>query len=162
MADRRQGWHDPPMMMTDDDRRFLKAALDEALKGEAAGGIPIGAVLVRDGEIIGAGHNQRVQKNDPIAHGEMDCLRNAGRQRRYTDTVLYTTLSPCMMCSGTMVQFGIPRVVIGENRTFGGNEAFLRERGLEVVVADDPECYAAMQRFITANPALWNEDIMEE
>ncbi len=148
------------MSITDADRSFIKEALAEALKGEAEGGIPIGAVLVRGGEIIGRGHNQRVQLGSPTRHGEMDCFENAGRQKTYRDTTLYTTLSPCMMCSGTSVQFGIPRIVIGENRTFGGNEDFLRERGVEVVIVDDPDCKAAMDRFIAANPALWNEDIM--
>jgi cytosine deaminase len=144
------------------DAALMREALAEALKGEAQGGIPIGAVLVRDGTVIGRGHNQRVQLGSPTRHGEMDCFENAGRQRSYRDTTLYTTLSPCMMCSGTVVQFGIPRVVIGENRTFGGNEAFLRERGVDVHVLDDLECKAAMDRFIAANPALWNEDIMVE
>ncbi|NBQ82981.1 MAG: nucleoside deaminase [Alphaproteobacteria bacterium] len=108
------------------------------------------------------GHNQRVQQGDPIAHGEMDALRKAGRQKTYRDTVLYTTLSPCMMCSGTIVQFGIPRVVIGENKTFGGNEDFLRQHGVEVVIADDPDCIALMERFIREKPDLWAEDIAED
>jgi cytosine/creatinine deaminase len=126
----------------------------------AAGGIPIGSVLTRGGQLVGAGHNQRVQQLDPILHGEMDALRNAGRQRTYKDTVIYTTLSPCMMCSGTIVQFGIPRVVIGENKTFGGNEEFLRSRGIDVVVLNDPDCIAMMEHFIKTQPQLWNEDIM--
>ena len=141
---------------------YLNAAIAEAIAGRDAGGIPIGSVLVLDGEIVGRGHNQRVQQSDPIAHGEMDALRKAGRQRTYRDTVLYTTLSPCMMCSGTIVQFGIPRVVVGENTTFGGNESFLRERGIEVVVADDPDCIALMEKFIREKPELWAEDIAED
>ena len=143
-----------------DDARFMAAAIAEARMGIATGGIPIGSVLVRGGQIVGAGHNKRVQELDPILHGEMDALQKAGRQRTYKDTVIYTTLSPCMMCSGTIVQFGIPRVVIGENKTFGGNEAFLRSRGVEVVVMNDAACIAMMERFIAENPQLWNEDIM--
>jgi creatinine deaminase len=143
------------------DAEFLRRAREEARKSLDARGLPIGSVLVRSGAIIGAGHNQRVQKGDAIAHGEMDCLRNAGRQRSYRDTVIYTTLSPCMMCSGTIVQFGIPRVVIGENRTFGGNEEFLRSRGVEVVILDDPECKALMDEFIRRYPEVWKEDIGE-
>jgi creatinine deaminase len=143
------------------DAEFLRRAREEARKSLDERGLPIGSVLVRSGAIIGAGHNQRVQKGDAIAHGEMDCLRNAGRQRSYRDTVIYTTLSPCMMCSGTIVQFGIPRVVIGENRTFGGNEEFLRSRGVEVVTLDDPECKALMDEFIRRYPEVWKEDIGE-
>jgi cytosine/creatinine deaminase len=141
------------------DRNFMVDALNEAKRGYRAGGIPIGSVLVRAGKIIAAGHNQRVQKSDPIAHGEMDCLKNAGRQRSYKDTIIYTTLSPCMMCAGTILQFQIPRVVIGENQTFGGNEDLLRSRGVEVVVLDDEECKALMARFIKAHPDIWQEDI---
>lgn len=143
-----------------DDTKFMAMAVAEARKGLAAGGIPIGSVLTRGGVLVGAGHNQRVQQLDPILHGEMDALRNAGRQRSYKDTVIYTTLSPCMMCSGTIVQFGIPRVVIGENKTFGGNEEFLRSRGVEVVVLNDADCIAMMEHFIATKPQLWNEDIM--
>jgi cytosine deaminase len=143
------------------DAQFLRRAWDEARKSLDARGLPIGSVLVRKGAVIGAGHNQRVQKGDAIAHGEMDCIRNAGRQRSYRDTVIYTTLSPCMMCSGTIVQFGIPRVVIGENRTFGGNEEFLRGRGVEVVLLDDPACKALMDEFISTYPEVWKEDIGE-
>ncbi|MGB4101506.1 MAG: nucleoside deaminase [Alphaproteobacteria bacterium] len=146
--------------LTAQDREFLALAVAEARRGMAAGGIPIGSVLARGSKVVGAGHNQRVQKADPILHGEMDALRNAGRQRTYKDTVIYTTLSPCMMCSGTIVQFGIPRVVIGENKTFGGNEEFLRSRGVEVIIASDPDCIAMMEQFIAAQPYLWNEDIM--
>jgi cytosine/creatinine deaminase len=149
-------------MLTDQDRKFLRIAYEEAKAGFDEGGCPIGSVVVRGDEIIGQGRNQRVQGGDPIAHGEMDALRKAGRQRTYKDTVLYTSLSPCMMCSGTIVQFGIPRVVIGENKTFGGNEEFLRSRGVEVIVADDADCTALMTRFIKEKPQLWNEDIAED
>ncbi len=153
--------------MTDelkDDRYFLAEALAEAEKGMADGGLPIGAVLVRGGEIIGRGHNQRVQQGDPIAHGEMDCFRKAGRQKTYSDTVLYTTLSPCMMCTGTIIQFGVPRVVVGEAENFEGNMPFLRERGVEVVLMDDEGCKDAMRRFLAVpgNLALWHEDIAED
>jgi cytosine deaminase len=123
------------------------------------GGLPIGSVLARGAEVIGEGHNQRVQHGDPIAHGEMDCLRNAGRQASYAGMTLYTSLSPCMMCAGTIVQFGIRHVVIAENANFGGNEAFLRERGVHVDIVDDPACTALMARFIAERPALWHEDI---
>ncbi|MDD2324446.1 MAG: nucleoside deaminase [Alphaproteobacteria bacterium] len=146
--------------MTEADKKFLSLAVAQAQKGLSEGGIPIGAVLVRGDEVIGAGHNQRVQKDNPILHGEMDAFFNAGRQRTYKDTTLYTTLSPCMMCSGTTVQFGIPRVVIGENTTFGGNEEFLKSRGVDVVIANDPTCIAMMEQFIKDKPELWNEDIM--
>jgi cytosine deaminase len=111
---------------------------------------------------VSLGRIQRVQQGDPIAHGEMDALRKAGRQKTYRDTTLYTSLSPCMMCSGTIIQFGIPRVVIGENTTFGGNEDFLRSKGVEVILADDPDCIALMTRFIAEKPELWNEDIAED
>lgn len=146
--------------LSPNDLRFMALAVAEARKGIAAGGIPIGSVLARGDAVVGAGHNQRVQQRDPILHGEMDALRNAGRQRTYKDTVIYTTLSPCMMCSGTILQFGIPRVVIGENKTFGGNEEFLRSRGVEVLVVNDPDCIAMMEHFIKTQPQLWNEDIM--
>ncbi|WP_120500570.1 nucleoside deaminase [Roseovarius sp. EL26] len=147
--------------MTADDLRFLRTAYDEAKAGFDEGGCPIGSVLVRGGKIISQGRNQRVQKGDPIAHGEMEALRQAGRQKTYRDTTLYTSLSPCMMCTGTIIQFGIPRVVIGENKTFGGNEDFLRANGVEVIIADDADCIALMQRFIDEKPALWAEDIAE-
>ena len=149
-------------MISEIDRKMLKVALEEAEQGFKEGGCPIGSVLARDGKEISRGHNQRVQQGDPIAHGEMDALRKAGRQRTYRDTVLYTTLSPCMMCSGTIVQFGIPRVVVGENTTFGGNEEFLREHGVEVLVMSDPDCIALMKKFILERPELWAEDISEE
>ena len=148
--------------LTDDDRRMLRVAYDEAKAGFDEGGCPIGSVLARGGKVVAQGRNQRVQKGDPIAHGEMDALRKAGRQKTYRDTVLYTSLSPCMMCSGTIVQFGIPRVVIAENTTFGGNEDFLRSRGVEVIVADDADCIALMERFIRERPELWAEDIAED
>jgi cytosine/creatinine deaminase len=142
-----------------EDLRFMEDALNQAKRGYEAGGIPIGSILVRAGKIIGAGHSQRVQNGDPIAHGEMECLKKAGRQRSYRDTVIYTTLSPCMMCTGTILQFQIPRVVIGENRTFGGNETLLRSHGVEVIILDNEECEALMARFIRAHPEIWQEDI---
>ncbi|MFW8634064.1 nucleoside deaminase [Cribrihabitans pelagius] len=147
--------------MTETDQQMLHRAYEEASAGFAEGGCPIGAVLARGGAVLAQGRNQRVQKGDPVAHGEMDALRKAGRQATYRDTVLYTTLSPCMMCAGTIVQFGIPRVVIGDSRNFGGNEGFLRQRGVEVVLAEDPGCIALMARFIREQPALWSEDIAE-
>ncbi len=149
-------------MLTDLDRKFLRIAYDEAKAGFDEGGCPIGSVVVRGDQVLGHGRNQRVQAGDPIAHGEMDALRKAGRQRTYKDTTLYTSLSPCMMCSGTIIQFGIPRVVVGENKTFGGNEDFLRSRGVEVVIADDADCIALMTRFIAEKPDLWAEDIAED
>lgn len=149
-------------MLTDTDRRHLRTAYEEAKAGFDEGGCPIGSVVARGDQVIGQGRNQRVQGGDPIAHGEMSALRNAGRQKTYRDVTLYTSLSPCMMCAGTIVQFGIPRVVVGENTTFGGNEAFLRERGVEVLIADDPDCIALMTRFIEEKPELWAEDIAED
>ncbi len=149
-------------MLNDVDKIMLKIAYNEAKIGFESGGCPIGSVLARGGQELSRGHNQRVQQNDPIAHGEMDALRNAGRQKTYRDTVLYTTLSPCMMCSGTIIQFGIPRVVIGENQTFGGNELFLRERGVEVIIADDQRCIDLMAKFVREKPELWAEDIAED
>ena len=145
----------------DMDAHFMGLAYQLAMKSYEEGGLPIGSVLVRDGTVIGEGHNRRVQDGDPIAHGEMSCLKNAGRLGTYKDTVLYTTLSPCMMCSGTIVQFKIPRVVIGENENFGGNEDFLRSRGVDVHILKDQQCTAMMKRFIEENPGLWNEDIAE-
>ncbi|MES2442552.1 MAG: nucleoside deaminase [Pseudomonadota bacterium] len=143
------------------DPALLARAYALALKSYQEGGCPIGSVLARGSEILGEGHNQRVQKGDPIAHGEMDALRNAGRQRSYAGTTLYTSLSPCMMCAGTIVQFGIPHVVIAENANFGGNEDFLRSRGVTVEIVGDPRCIDLMRRFIAEQPALWNEDIAE-
>lgn len=149
-------------MLSETDQKFLRIAYEEALAGFNEGGCPIGSVLARGDELVSQGRNQRVQCGDPIAHGEMDALRKAGRQKTYRDTTLYTSLSPCMMCSGTIVQFGIPRVVIAENTTFGGNEAFLEENGVEVIVADDPDCIALMTKFIKERPELWAEDIAED
>lgn len=148
-------------MLSDIDRQFLRIAYEEAKAGFDEGGCPIGSVLARGPAMLSRGRNQRVQQGDPIAHGEMDALRKAGRQRTYRDTTLYTSLSPCMMCTGTIVQFAIPRVVIGENETFGGNEDFLRSRGVEVIIADDPDCVALMRRFMKERPELWAEDIAE-
>lgn len=149
-------------MLTETDRKFLQIAYREALAGFDEGGCPIGAALAQGDRLIAQGRNQRVQKGDPIAHGEMDCLRKAGRQRSYGKMTLYTSLSPCMMCAGTIVQFGIARVVVGENVNFGGNEDFLRERGIEVILADDSDCIALMKRFIEEKPELWAEDIAED
>ena len=140
---------------------FLQAAIDEAKKGLAAGGIPIGSVLVCDGEIIGRGHNQRVQHGSVIHHGEMNCLENAGRQKAsvYQRCTIYTTLSPCPMCSGAIVLYKIPRVIIGENVTFQGPEEYVRSQGVKVEVLQDAECVRLMREFIAARPELWNEDI---
>lgn len=140
----------------------MQAAIDEAVKGKNEGGIPIGAVLVKNGEIIGRGHNQRVQKGDPIMHAEINCLQNAGRIGSYKDTVLYSTLSPCYLCSGAAVQFGIKKVVIGESETFAGDKAFLQSHGIEVVDLDMKECKDLMYEFIEKYPKLWNEDIGED
>ena len=142
---------------------FLKAALDEARTGRSEGGIPIGSVLVYRGEIIGRGHNRRVQRGSPILHAEMDALENAGRRaaKVYRESVLYTTLSPCAMCSGAIVLYGIPRVIAGENRSFVGEEAWLRSRGVSVEVVQDADCVALMREFMQAHPELWNEDIGE-
>ncbi len=142
---------------------FLEAAIAEARAGLAEGGIPIGSVLVVDGEIVGRGHNQRVQKGSAILHAEMDCLENAGRlpASAYRKATLYSTLSPCDMCSGTVLLYGIPRVVVGENRTFRGPEEYVRSRGVRVDVVDDAACVALMEAFIAARPDLWNEDIGE-
>ena len=143
--------------------RFMQAAIDEAKKGLAEGGIPIGAVLVHSGKIIARGHNQRIQKGSVIQHAEMNCLENAGRipSTIYRNSVLYTTLSPCPMCSGGILLYGIPRVVVGENRTFMGDEALLASRGVKVEVRQDPRCQELMAKFIAAQPALWAEDIGE-
>ncbi len=139
----------------------LAAAIAAARQGLSSGGIPIGSVLVIDGQIVARGHNQRVQKGSAILHAEMDCLQNAGRYpaKDYRRAVLYTTLSPCDMCSGAILLYGIPRVVIGENRTFKGPEEYLRTRGVELKILNDPGCVQMMQEFIAANPTLWNEDI---
>ena len=149
--------------MSDENKKdkFMQAAIDEARLGRSQGGIPIGSVLIRDGKIIGRGHNKRVQEDSAIKHGEMDCLTNAGRQHSYRDTIIYTTLMPCYMCAGTIVQFKIPKVMVGESRTFGESRAFLESHGVEVVDLDLQECVAMMDEFIAAEPMLWNEDIME-
>ena len=140
---------------------FMQAAIDEAKAGLAEGGIPIGSVLVRDGQIVGRGRNRRVQDGDPITHAEIDCLRNAGRIGSYRNTVLYSTLMPCYLCSGAVVQFEIPRVIVGESATFPGGPEFMRAHGVEVVDLDLDECQQMMRDFIAANPELWNEDIGE-
>jgi len=137
----------------------LRRAYGQAKESFQEGGLPIGAVLSENGTVIAEGHNRRVQAGDPTAHGEMDCLRNAGRRIRYDTLTLFTTLSPCMMCSGTILQFGIPRVIVGEDKNFGGNCDFLRAHGVEVVVVEDEDCIALMQKFIANNPELWDEDI---
>jgi cytosine deaminase len=141
--------------------QFLEAAIEEAQKGLQEGGIPIGAVLVIDGKIVGRGHNRRVQKGSAILHAEMDCLENAGRlsARDYQRATLYSTLSPCDMCSGAILLYGIPKVVIGENQTFCGPEEYVKSRGVEVKVVNDPQCCELMKAFIHDNPKLWNEDI---
>ena len=140
---------------------FLQAAIEEAKKGLAAGGIPIGSVLVLDGKIIGRGHNQRVQHGSTIHHAEMNCLENAGRQKAsvYARCVLYSTLSPCPMCSGAALLYKIPRVVVGENVTFQGPEEYVRSQGVKVEILQDPACIQLMKDFIAARPELWNEDI---
>jgi cytosine deaminase len=141
--------------------QFLQAAIEEARKGRASNGIPIGSVLVHRGKIVGRGHNQRVQKGSAILHGEMDALENTGRLPAsvYRESIIYTTLSPCSMCSGAILLYGIPRVVVGENQTFMGEEALLRSRGVTVEVLQDETCIALMREFIAAEPTLWNEDI---
>ena len=149
-------------MLNETDGKFLRMAYEEALAGFNEGGCPIGSVLAEGNRLIAQGRNRRVQGGDPIAHGEMDCLRRAGRRKSYRDMTLYTSLSPCMMCSGAIVQFDIPRIVVGENVSFGGNENFLRSRGIEVIVENDADCIALMKRFIEEKPELWAEDIAEE
>ncbi len=139
--------------------RFMRAAIAEARAGLSEGGIPIGAVLVKNGRIIGRGHNRRVQEGNAMKHAEIDCLMNAGRVRSYKGTVLYSTLMPCYLCGGAAVQFRIPRVVVGESRTFAGSEEFLRKHGTEVINLDLEECVEMMQAFIRKHPSLWNEDI---
>lgn len=139
----------------------MKAAIEEAKKGFAEGGIPIGSVLVKGGKIIGRGHNQRVQKGSPTLHAEIDCLENAGRIGSYKDTILYSTLMPCYLCSGAVVQFEIKKVVVGESKTFPGGPEFMRDHGVEVTDLDLDECRKMMTDFIEKNPALWNEDIGE-
>lgn len=140
---------------------FMQAAIEEARIGLAEGGIPIGSVIVHAGSIIGRGHNQRIQRGSAILHGEMAAFENAGRQPAsvYQDSVLYTTLSPCAMCTGAILLYGIPKVIIGENSTFMGEEALLKSRGVEIIVAQDETCIALMRNFIANKPQLWNEDI---
>lgn len=144
-------------------KRFYQLALEEAKKGLAEGGIPIGAVLVHKDQVLGRGHNKRVQEGSTIKHGETDCMENAGRQKAeiYQQSTLYTTLSPCDMCTGTILLYKIPRVVIGENKNFKGNEELLKARGVEVIILNDPESIKMMETFIKENPSLWNEDIGE-
>jgi cytosine deaminase len=146
--------------MTDE---YLEAAIEEARKGQESGGIPIGSVLVIDGQIVGRGHNHRVQRGSSILHAEMDCLENAGRLKAadYQRAVLYSTLSPCDMCSGAILLYKIPKVVVGENRTYQGPEDYLQSRGVELEIVDSGECYEIMQEFIRDNPELWDEDIGE-
>lgn len=139
----------------------MKAAVEEAKKGLGEGGIPIGAVLVKDGKIIGRGHNKRVQQSDPIMHAEIDCLRNAGRIGKYDETVLYSTLMPCFLCAGAVVQFGIKKVLVGESETFSGAKEFLESYGVEVIDLNLDECKQLMKKFIQTNPKLWKEDIGE-
>ncbi|WP_316976244.1 nucleoside deaminase [Shumkonia mesophila] len=151
-------------------RQFMKEALEQArVSFEDQGGIPVGAVMVRAGQVIARGHNNRVQKGSPILHGETDCIQNLGRQKTYRDVTLYTTLSPCMMCAGTIVQFGIPRVVVGQtavdwpaDKPFTGNVEFLKQRGVEVILLEDPACKALFDEFLRKNPEVWLEDIGEE
>lgn len=148
-------------MLTDRDRRFLRLAYEEALAGYNEGGLPIGAVLTRDDEVLGRGHNRRVQLGNPILHAEMDCYQFAGRLKPdvYAGCTLYTTLSPCFMCGGTTVLFGVPRMVIGESRSIAGADDWLRSMGIEVLLADDQDCYELLQRFIQEKPEVWAEDI---
>lgn len=140
---------------------FMQLAIDEALQGLQEGGIPIGSVLTRHGKLIAKGHNKRVQEKNPILHGEMDCLNNAGRIGSYKDTVIYSTLMPCYMCAGTIVQFKIKKVIVGESKTFSGAREFMESHGVEVVDLNLPECIEMMENFIEKNPELWNEDIGE-
>ncbi len=138
---------------------FMRIAIEQAKKSRSEGGIPIGSVLVRDGMIVAKGHNKRVQEKNPILHGEMDCLNNAGRVGSYKECTIYSTLMPCYMCGGTIVQFNIPKVIVGENVTFEGSKEFMESHGVEVINMQLPECIAMMQEFIQKNPKLWFEDI---
>jgi creatinine deaminase len=149
------------MNLTKDQQQFLDAAIEEAFLGRDEGGIPIGSVLVLDGEIVGRGHNRRVQRSSAILHAEMDAIENAGRltAQQYSRTVLYSTLSPCDMCSGTALLYKIPKIIVGENRTFQGPEAHLRSRGVDLLILEDERCIRLMNEFIAAHPTLWNEDI---
>ena len=141
------------------DRDMMALALVQARESLEAGGVPVGAVLAEGGQLIAAGHNERVQQGDPVAHGEISCLRNAGRRPSYAGTTIYTTLSPCQMCSGAILLFQIPRVVVGEAQTFTGDLDFLAERGVEIVLLEDPGCVAAMREFQERYPQIWSEDI---
>jgi len=141
------------------DRELMALALEQARASLAVGGVPVGAVLAAGGDVLGAGHNERVQHGDPVAHGEISALRDAGRRPSYAGTTLYTTLSPCQLCTGAVLLFQIPRVVVGEARTFEGDLGFLRSRGVDVVLLDDPGCVAAMEEFQTRYPEVWSEDI---
>ncbi len=144
------------------DRKFLDIAIAEAQAGLAVGGIPIGSSLRRGDMLVGKGHNQRVQQGDAMTHAEIDCMRNAGRQKTYKDTTLYSTLAPCYLCSGAAVQFGVPRIVVGEDQTFPGALEFLQSHGIEVIIVNDATCIAMMEQFIADKPELWNEDIGED
>ncbi len=143
----------------DDIDEFMRAAVEEARKGLAEGGIPIGSALARGGKLVASGHNKRVQEGDPVTHAEIDCLRNAGRIGNYRGAILYSTLMPCYLCAGAVVQFGIGKVIVGESRTFPGAADFMKSHGVEVVDLDLQECVDLMSNFIRDNPALWNEDI---
>lgn len=138
---------------------FMQAAIEEAKKSKKEGGIPIGSVLVKDGKILGRGHNKRVQEGDPVTHAEIDCLRNAGRIGSYKGTILYSTLMPCYLCAGAVVQFGIKKVIAGESETFSGAKEFMESHGVEVIDLNSQECKQMMTQFIQENPKLWNEDI---
>ena len=140
---------------------FMKLAMDQARKSLSEGGIPIGSVLVRDGKVIAAGHNKRVQENNPILHGEMDCLNNAGRIGSFRNTTIYSTLMPCYMCAGTIVQFKIRKVIVGESETFSGAREFMEQHGVEVINLNIQECKDMMKEFIETKPEIWNEDIGE-
>jgi cytosine deaminase len=140
---------------------FMQEAIRQARKSLSEGGIPIGSALVKNGQLVASGHNKRVQQDNPILHGEMDCLNNAGRVGSFRDTVIYSTLMPCYMCAGTIVQFKIPKVIVGESRTFAGARKFMEQHGVEVVDLDLPECVDMMNGFIAEKPALWHEDIGE-
>lgn len=140
---------------------FMQEAIRQARKSLSEGGIPIGSALVKNGQLVASGHNKRVQDDNPILHGEMDCLNNAGRVGSFRNTVIYSTLMPCYMCAGTIVQFKIPKVIVGESRTFGGARAFMESHGVEVIDLDLPECVEMMNEFIAAKPEVWNEDIGE-
>jgi cytosine deaminase len=142
-----------------DDGKFMRLAYEEAMAGYREGGVPVGAVMVENGEVIGRGRNRRVQDGNPVSHGETDCMKNAGRRPDYSKVTMYTTLSPCMMCTGTIIQFGIGRVVIGEDRNFSGNVELLRNRGVQVTLLDDQDCIRLMSKFIAERPELWYEDI---